>query len=359
MLLSRRQILESLNRGELVVEPLGQDQVNLVSVDLRLGTQFVNLVKSDEKRVQAFSSKLGDPVIISPSSGLLVSTLEYVGFSNGLAALLSPRSSLAREGIFMSSSTVQPGFRGMLVFPLFNMNSFPVELFPGRRSFLASVFQVEADDIPTDDERVELERHPFDLHAHGIEPAGEIEQLRALFAQQESDLKAAPHAGVDLRELLDRALTAEPTKKGRLLEDFAAVMVDSIAGLRTMGRNVRQRAEELDVLVENTIDAGFWRLLGSPIIVECKNLSRKVNSQAVTVLVAKLERLGPPPKTAFLIAPEGVTGTRNNDGWSLIREKRREGYQILVLTRKHLNEIALGKHASKVIQDAYDEFYFV
>ena len=102
-------------------------------------------------------------------------------------------------------------------------------------------------------------------------------------------------------------------------------------GLRVIKRNARLRAEELDLLIRNDLATGFWRLAGSPLVVECKNWADKVGAREVTVLIDKLRTVGPESRTGVLVALNGVTGDFRRDAVLKIREARQAGRFVIVL----------------------------
>lgn len=88
-------------------------------------------------------------------------------------------------------------------------------------------------------------------------------------------------------------LTAEGTNKGKALEELVADLFTSFDGLRILKRNARLSAEELDMVIKNDLNTGFWRIAGSPVIIECKNWSGKVGAREIRILVDKLQALSP------------------------------------------------------------------
>ena len=92
-----------------------------------------------------------------------------------------------------------------------------------------------------------------------------------------------------------------------------ADLFTSLDGLHILRRNARLRAEELDLVIKNDLTTGFWRIAGSPLIVECKNWSGKVGAREISVLVDKLQALSPDAKTGILVALNAVTGDSYSD----------------------------------------------
>jgi dCTP deaminase len=96
--LSGKQILEYLKRGEIKITAFETSCLNPAGYDLRSSGK----------------------VVIEPKRYKLTATLETVELGLKVMASLHIRSSLAREGIVGSFAVVDPGFRGQLTLNLHN-----------------------------------------------------------------------------------------------------------------------------------------------------------------------------------------------------------------------------------------------
>lgn len=98
-MLSDKEILAHLKKGEIKILPFETSCLNPAGYDLR---------SSDE-------------VELRPKRYELTATLETVELGLTVAGSLHIRSSLAREGIIGSFAIVDPGFRGQLTLNLHNV----------------------------------------------------------------------------------------------------------------------------------------------------------------------------------------------------------------------------------------------
>ncbi|RBP68372.1 dCTP deaminase [Alkalibaculum bacchi] len=139
MILSDKKIIELINKKELEIHPLDEEQIQPASVDIRLGNHFLKL---DENRIEAMTmtdeikyiSFEADQVIIPPNSFLLATTREYIKLPNNLTAFVEGRSSIGRMGLFIQNAGwVDPGFEGNITLELYNANRLPIKLESGRR----------------------------------------------------------------------------------------------------------------------------------------------------------------------------------------------------------------------------------
>ena len=96
--LSDKEILDYLKKGEIRISPLEASCLNPAGYDLRSSSE----------------------VIIKPKQYELTATLERVEVGLKTMASLHIRSSLAREGVIGSFAVVDPGFRGQLTLNLHN-----------------------------------------------------------------------------------------------------------------------------------------------------------------------------------------------------------------------------------------------
>lgn len=139
MILSDGTIRELLQKKELMIEPITEEQIQPASVDLRLGNHFL---KVDENTVESMSldkeinyvSFNSSEIIIPPHSFLLATTKEYIKLPDYLTAFVEGRSSIGRIGLFIQNAGwVDPGFEGEITLELYNANRLPIKLTEGRR----------------------------------------------------------------------------------------------------------------------------------------------------------------------------------------------------------------------------------
>ena len=150
MILSDKTIRDLLDRQELAIHPLEDDQINPqslrvgkqiqpASVDLRLGTHFLkldehNIAYIDLENPAKYVSYEKDEIILPPHSFMLATTMEYVRLPNNLTAFVEGRSSIGRMGLFIQNAGwVDPGFEGEITLELYNANQLPIKLKAGRR----------------------------------------------------------------------------------------------------------------------------------------------------------------------------------------------------------------------------------
>lgn len=163
-LLTRTDLQARINSGkadQIYIDPLLSDeQIGSVSVDLRLGCDFLVSVLNHKPSVslhpidshsgpetffQAARRDLGDAFLIHPSQTVLATSLEYIGLPQDTYADVISRSSYHRLGVSISSM-FQPGFRGCVSLELFNHSNVPVELIVGSRLVQARFFRNSQDE---------------------------------------------------------------------------------------------------------------------------------------------------------------------------------------------------------------------
>jgi len=147
MTLSKEQILRLIKERELCIIPLLEEsQIGDMTVDFRLGTDFLVTIHSsnpfidaslnNEDRFPIKSSfqetrrKLGETFLFHPNQTVLASSLEYIKLPKNVYAELSMRSSYLRLGLSVSA-IVQPGYCGCISMELTNMNKVPLNLTVG------------------------------------------------------------------------------------------------------------------------------------------------------------------------------------------------------------------------------------
>jgi dCTP deaminase len=123
-------------------------QVGPASVDLRLGTEFRVLRRTDgsgldpgdqpqasvERMTTSVDVEVGDKLWLHPGQFVLGATLEFLRLPAHLGAYVVGRSSWGRVGLLVATAIfVQPGFSGCLTLELVNHGESPIALYPGSR----------------------------------------------------------------------------------------------------------------------------------------------------------------------------------------------------------------------------------
>uniref|UniRef100_A0ABN4JI56 dUTPase-like domain-containing protein n=2 Tax=Pandoraea norimbergensis TaxID=93219 RepID=A0ABN4JI56_9BURK len=137
------------NNPRLHITPLlSAEQVGQVSVDVRLGYDFLvsvlnrqpaiqvkggnALAHSPQGHFQETRREIGDTFVLYPNQLVLGTSIEYFGLPDDAYAEIAPRSSYSRLGLAVSG-LIQPGFRGCVPFELLNHGNVPIELTVGAR----------------------------------------------------------------------------------------------------------------------------------------------------------------------------------------------------------------------------------
>ncbi|WP_420368555.1 dCTP deaminase [Curtobacterium sp. L1-20] len=146
---------------KLIITPLldAEQQVGPGTIDLRLGTEFLETDRMDDGVVDvvaddAFSRyregrrtyvQLGGTYTLPPQGFLLGSTLEFVGMPHNMHGQVLSRSSWGRLGLIVATAVVvQPGYRGMLTLELVNTSNAPIVLRPGLRVAQLQLWRAES-----------------------------------------------------------------------------------------------------------------------------------------------------------------------------------------------------------------------
>jgi len=375
MFLSYKQILELIGSGSLQIDPLpSQGQLGPFTIDLRLGTEFKLLPTTpilsdvatdwsgdDYRRLiarepQPISIELGRGLGMPPKSRLLASTLEYIKIPADLAGFILPRTAWLRLGIVTEILTIDPSFQGKLTLFLNNLGNLPVVIYPGTRIVKLALIKIETPPTSYKPATGELSAN---IGLEKLSLKDEIQTVKDLMVDKAKKLTVDQTAHLIIRDLFKLSSEAKRDEKGKVLEQLVVEIFKSIKGLNILKVNARLQAEEIDLIVQNEIDIGSWRQIGSPILVECKNHLKKIGARDISVLFGNLESMSPDAKTAILFAPNGVTGDSYSDALLKIREFRQKGRNIVVIDRKSLEEIASGIHASIVIEKRFNQLWLI
>ncbi len=164
-LLTRPDIVAALDDPDpksLFLEPLlDKAQIGAISVDLRLGYDFLVSVLTRRPAIETYPSenvrkraiqsyfqetrrRLGDRFVLYPHQVVLSTTIEYLSLPSNIYAEIMIRSSYGRLGIGISTR-MQPGWRGTVPLEIFNHGNTPVEMVVGSRFCQAHLYRIETD----------------------------------------------------------------------------------------------------------------------------------------------------------------------------------------------------------------------
>ena len=130
-------------------------------------------------------------------------------------------------------------------------------------------------------------------------------------------------------------------EKGRALEDLVCYLFERVSGVRVGKRNAFNKfaSEEIDVAFWNDKKEGGFDFLPNIILVECKNWSQPVGSEAVNWFDSKLKRRG--QTFGILVATNGITGSSQKieAAREIIRVALSEGRQLIVIARAEIENL--------------------
>ena len=145
MVLSDRSIREAIEKGHIIIRPLGEGCIQPASVDVHLDRQllvfrnnripYIDIRANAERLTEKVVIGDDDPFMLHPGEFILGSTLEHVEVPADLVARLEGKSSLGRIGLLIHSTAgyVDPGWNGHLTLELSNVANLPVTLYFGMK----------------------------------------------------------------------------------------------------------------------------------------------------------------------------------------------------------------------------------
>lgn len=149
MILSDADLKQRLAKGDLVVEPIDDPdlQIQPASIDLRLGSHFALYrqplvpfldardAASIEQHVEHIEIPEREGFVLQPGAFALGTTLERVRVPADLVARVEGRSSIGRLAVVVHATAgfIDPGFEGQITLELSNLGRCAVKLYPGMR----------------------------------------------------------------------------------------------------------------------------------------------------------------------------------------------------------------------------------
>jgi len=141
MVLSDIDIIDRIARGDLVIEPYEEDNVEPASVDVRLGKSFKepiktgNIIDTRSDDGQPYREFTADSIVLESGDSVLATTHEYIEIPNDLCANADGRSSLGRlfVSVHQTAGFCDPGYHGEITLEMTNANPNPIRLHAGDR----------------------------------------------------------------------------------------------------------------------------------------------------------------------------------------------------------------------------------
>jgi len=163
-----------------------------------------------------------------------------------------------------------------------------------------------------------------------------IEEL-CLVAEVYQRIGDATEMQQELIELLWDDVTSSMKGREERLEMLVINLFNSMPTFEVIGHNVKTKAGEIDVLVENNNRHSWWeKLLSLHLVIECKHLKKPPQPDVFNQLKAVVETQGDYSKAGIVVSMSGFTGTfrnRQNDVRCI------DGIHLLGLGREHLDRL--------------------
>src|SRR3982751_814963 len=145
MIIAPKELLKLVKKNKLVENLSERELTNPegTGFDLRLGEVFKISGKAflgethrktpDIESVMVYDEKKPKAIKIKPGDFFLVKTIEKINLPIDLSAVIIPRTTTFRSGLFIRTGPIQPGYSGELTFGLKNEGPITVELELGAR----------------------------------------------------------------------------------------------------------------------------------------------------------------------------------------------------------------------------------
>ncbi len=157
-MLSGKEIMRLVERGELVIEPLDPRTIRENGVDLRIGGEVAVLVNNprplDPEELEEVDlgeyykvMEVDEGFVLQPYMKVLITTLEYVKMPPDVAGLVELRSTFARLGLSIPPTVVDAGFEGQITLEVHG-GAFPVLLKKGVRFAHIVFIKVVGEPVP-------------------------------------------------------------------------------------------------------------------------------------------------------------------------------------------------------------------
>ncbi|MBL7718314.1 MAG: hypothetical protein JNL72_05705 [Flavipsychrobacter sp.] len=134
--------LKHLIKNEGVIHPFDPKRVVCGAYELSLGSEVFRTDSKDKKK--EFLTQAHEQITINPGQFALLLTKEILHIPTHKIAFISIKAKIKLKGLVnVSGFHVDPGFKGNLVFSVYNAGSSPISLFEGDACFLIWFAELE------------------------------------------------------------------------------------------------------------------------------------------------------------------------------------------------------------------------
>lgn len=162
--LTERELREGIRAGRLVIDGK-ESSVEGLKYDFALGSRMLFGGRAPIN-TNNLSEQERSSLVVKPGELVYVMSEEQVDLPIDMKADLSLKRKISHLGIqVLGGSSVDPGYKGRLVFALHNLSTRPFPLQPGRKLIAAQFYKLSAEETPPENSRVPepLYEFPDDL----------------------------------------------------------------------------------------------------------------------------------------------------------------------------------------------------
>ena len=128
--------------------------------DVRLDRQFQIFTNTNHVLIDPLDfddsclvGHIGDYAIIPPNSYILGTTIEYFDVPRDIMVICVGKSTLARVGLGINVTPIEPGFKGNIVIEIANFTSLPVKIYAGQGIAQFLFFRCNPCEVSYDDRK--------------------------------------------------------------------------------------------------------------------------------------------------------------------------------------------------------------
>lgn len=145
--------LQALVKKSGLVENLSERELSNpegAGFDLRVGEVyeisgkgFLGVTERETPEMQILGKNEGEKISLKPRTYYVLKTIEKVNMPENLLAIMTPRSTLFRSGVYIFGGQVPPGYKGELNMGIYNFRDEEFELEIGARVVHIMFFEVK------------------------------------------------------------------------------------------------------------------------------------------------------------------------------------------------------------------------
>lgn len=266
-IIGEKQLKEYIQEGKIIQDG-DVSSAEGIKYDFHLGNRFLKAGFNSEKTYEELNAR--DQAIVEPGEVVFVMTAERLEIPNNVNVQLNFKRKVGHEGIsLLGGTSIDPGYRGYLVFGIHNVAGGNFKLKPGRKIVGATFYHLSEEEAIDDSSSKPdpIENFPDDLvdlieNYKPVNPQVINSRLNDLQMRLDKDRDALLQKLDVVDNRIDSLGTDVNIKLGNLEKNFGEQLSNSNTLLsdkiQTLDNRITNISEDMNSIKTSILTAKVW-----------------------------------------------------------------------------------------------------